>query len=330
MPLPFLLAGAALLSVGLGATGHSMAKETNEEAEEKIIEAQELYDSSKKNLEEAQETTKEALYTLGYAKKDVLEGTLHRFWNVYKRFQKFKVNQSKGLNELSKFSMSSQERRELEELSSVYATAISTGAATTGALMAFAATGAIPTIGTGAMLTTIGGGALATGGIGAGILVSSVITPLAFVAPPAIFVSGIAASMKADENLEKAKKALAEAKEASEKMKTSQMLCEAITKRTNMFYELLISLEIVLENFTYKMEDLLDELEGGGYNTIKIDEDDLTDREVEMVMVAASLAHSVKQIIDTPILTEKGDLSSESLTVYSKAKNKLEKSYDVI
>ena len=78
------------------------------------------------------------------------------------------------------------------------------------------------------------------------------------------------------------------------------------------------------------MEDLLDELEGGGYNTIKIDEDDLTDREVEMVMVAASLAHSVKQIIDTPILTEKGDLSSESLTVYSKAKNKLEKSYDVI
>ena len=74
----------------------------------------------------------------------------------------------------------------------------------------------------------------------------------------------------------------------------------------------------------------MDELEGGGYNTIKIDEDDLTDREVEMVMVAASLAHSVKQIIDTPILTEKGDLSSESLKVYSKAKNKLEKSYDVI
>ena len=62
----------------------------------------------------------------------------------------------------------------------------------------------------------------------------------------------------------------------------------------------------------------------------KVDEEDLTDEEAGMVAAAGSLAHSIKQIIDTPILTEKGELSSESLTVYNEAKNKLEKSYDVI
>lgn len=329
MPLPFLLLGAGFAVSGVGLSGHSQAKKKNESATRKIREAQELYDSSKEKLEREQEITKEALCKLGRAKKETLDGSLRRFWRVYKRFNLFKVNPSEGLNECSKLSISPQERRELEELSDVYATAISTGAATTGALMAFGASGTLPVVGTEAALATIGGGALTTG-IGTGVLLAPVITPLAIVAPPAIFISGIAASMKADENLEKAREALAEAKVASEKMKISRMLCEAITERTNMFYELLIMLETVLENFTGKMEELLIDLKLDGCNTVKVDEEDLTDEEAGMVAAAGSLAHSIKQIIDTPILTEKGELSSESLTVYNEAKNKLEKSYDVI
>lgn len=299
MPISFLL------------SGHSQAKEKNENARRKIREAQELYDSSKESLEREQEITKESLYRLGCAKKETLNGTLRRFWKSYERFKAFKVNTSRGIDESFNLSISTQERKELEELSNIYTRSISTGVATTtSALMSFAASGIIPAM-------------------GASVLLSPVISSLVLVAPPAFFISGIAANLKADENLEKAKKALAEAKQASEKMKISRLLCEAITERSDMFWELLIMLETVLENFTAKMEDLLDELELDGCNTIKVDEEDLTDREVEMVGAAASLAHAVKSIIDTPILTENCELSSKSFKVYNTAKNKLEKYTDI-
>ena len=51
MPIPFLLAGLAVGTGLLGAAGHSVAKDTNTEAENVAERAKKLYDAEKEHLE---------------------------------------------------------------------------------------------------------------------------------------------------------------------------------------------------------------------------------------------------------------------------------------
>ena len=54
MPIPFLLAGLAVGTGLLGAAGHSVAKDTNTEAENVAERAKKLYDAEKEHLESLQ------------------------------------------------------------------------------------------------------------------------------------------------------------------------------------------------------------------------------------------------------------------------------------
>ena len=105
-----------------------------------------------------------------------------------------------------------------------------------GAAVALAACGALPII-TGEL--SLAGSALAAGEIssavgfaGSALSFGAAMTPLAAVAAPVMLFTGISASMKADENLEKANTMYAEAEVAVEKMKISETLCEAITEKS--------------------------------------------------------------------------------------------------
>ena len=73
MALPLLL---GLAAAGLGAIGHSVAKETNAKAQALADEAQELYDDAKMSLELAQEQAEGTLTELASAKKSVLDGSV--------------------------------------------------------------------------------------------------------------------------------------------------------------------------------------------------------------------------------------------------------------
>lgn len=90
-----------------------------------------------------------------------------------------------------------------------------------GAAVALAASGALPII-TGEL--SLAGSALAAGEIsaavgfaGSALSFGAAMTPLAAVAAPVMLFTGISASMKADENLEKANTMYAEAEVAVEK-----------------------------------------------------------------------------------------------------------------
>ena len=61
MPIPFLLAGLGVAAGVIGAGGHLSAKETNERAQRISENAQELYNSAKQSLEEAQKQTENHL-----------------------------------------------------------------------------------------------------------------------------------------------------------------------------------------------------------------------------------------------------------------------------
>lgn len=70
MPLPLIIAGVTAV---IGLSAQADAKETNERAQQRMSEAQTLYNTSKHSLEQAQATTENALVTLGTSKKEVLE-----------------------------------------------------------------------------------------------------------------------------------------------------------------------------------------------------------------------------------------------------------------
>ena len=324
MPLPLLLGGAAVFATVVGASSHKDAHETNEKAESLVRKARGLYDDSKESLEAAQKDTEKLLLKLGNEKKKVLAGSMKKFVESYDRIKNIQLKESGGLTELSRFSIEQKDVVQIRQLSDIYTTSVQSGAAgaATGAVIALAASGTLPVV-TSAL--SMAGTCLTWGSVGAaasiaGSAISTAVaaTPLAAIVAPAVFFTGISASMKADENLEKAKTMYAEAERASEEMKVSETLCKAIGKRSEMFYELLLKLDGMFGECTDMLAKMIKKKERhrhGGKKEITVK--DLTEKEIALVAVTRALAGAVKSVIDTPILSDDGKVTKESLDIYN-------------
>ena len=129
MPIPFLIAGLGVAAGALGVMGHSEAKETNEKAESVSRKAQKLYEDAKDSLEIVQKETQETLLDLGYSKKNVLEGSIKEFLQVYDQIKNIRLSKTTGLNEIVNFAVEQKDVLELREMSNIYETALSSGAA---------------------------------------------------------------------------------------------------------------------------------------------------------------------------------------------------------
>ena len=329
MPVPAILAGLAAVgaaAVGIGAQAN--AKETNERAQSIANDAQNLYNDAKYSLEVAQGKTEHALLNLGNAKKKVLETSINQFFIAYDRIKNIEMSESVGLDEIKNFSLEKQDAIQLREMSNIYQSTFSSGVAgaATGAVIALAASGSLPVV-TGTL--SVAGSALAAGeiGIAAGLAGSALsfgaaMTPLAAIAAPALLFSGISASIKADENLEKARTMYAEAEVAAEKMKTSEVLCAAISDRADMYDNLLDELNGMFSYCT-GMLDGVTRKKMGVFKNKTVDARRFTEEELKLVAVTRSLAGAVKAVIDTPILTADGAVSSESEAVYEDTTKRL-------
>ncbi len=104
---------------------------------------------------------------------------------------------------------------EIQKLDSAYTSAISTDAVDTaaGAALLLAAGGSLPVLAEGASLagTMLSIGEVGTAASIAGSAVGAAFAPLAAVAAPVVLFTGFTASMKADENLEKAQVMMSQA-----------------------------------------------------------------------------------------------------------------------
>lgn len=321
MPVPLILTGLGVAAGVLGAAGHSVAKETNEKAQRISEDAQRLYNTAKASLEMAQHDTEKALLKLGYAKKETLDRSMKQFLADYAKIKDISISQSAGLNEISNFIIDRQEAVQIQEMSDIYQSSIQSGAAgaAAGAVVALAASGSLPIV-TGGL--SIAGSALAAGEIGAaaGIAGSALsfgaaMTPLAAVAAPVLFFTALSASMKADENLEKAQTMYAQAEAASEKMKVSETLCAGISERSEMFYDVLHELDGMFLECVMLLHGVVRKKEGRIFKK-KLKAEHFTDEEIRLMAVTRALAGAVKAVIDTPILTSDGTLSFESKDVY--------------
>jgi hypothetical protein len=328
MPLPLILAGLAIGATTVGAVAKKDANEKNAEAKRTAEEAQNLYDSSKRDLEAAQEKTKNSLLRLGNNKKRVLDTSVHQFLTAYERIKDIELSESAGLDEIKKFTINQQDALQLGEMADIYQNAFASSAAgaATGAAIALAASGSLPIV-TGTL--SLAGSALAAGDVGiavglAGSALSfgAAMTPLAAIVAPAVLVSGLSAGVKAEENREQAEYMLKKATRESEEMKTKKVLYTAIADKADMFDQLLLKLDGLFSHCTERLDGVT-KMKIDVLKTETVDARTFTEDELKLVAVTRSLAGAVKAVIDTPILTNEGKISTESEAVYEDAKKML-------
>ena len=328
MPIPLLLAGLGVAAGVIGAGGHLSAKETNEKAQRRAEAAQELYNDAKHSLELAQNKTEKSLLKLGYEKKNVLDTSMHQFLLTYDKIKHIQVKESIGINEIAKFTIDQQGAIEIRQMTDIYSASIQSGVAgaAAGAVVALAAsgslsivTGSLATAGTALMAGEVGA---AAGIAGSALSFGAAMTPLAAVAAPVILFTGISASMKADENLEKANRMYAEAEAASEKMKISETLCGAISDRSEMFDDLLVDLNKMFTECSGLLASVVRKKEGRIFKK-KLTSADFSEEDLKLIAVTRALAGAVKSVIDTPILSKDGNISYEAEDVYDQTIEKL-------
>lgn len=319
MPLPLLFIGIAAVSgvTGVGTTvkagvDQSHAKKINEESNDRIEQAADWLNIYRKQCGKS-------LQMLGEEKVFVLNNGIHEFLENFKKIKNVDFSESKGIMELNKLNIEQKEFDDLEEMTKFSFSLVQgsvTGAAG-GALAAFgaysaatmfasASTGtAIATLSgaaaTNATLAFFGGGSLAAGGLG---MAGGTAVLGGLVAGPALLVMGLITGAKAGKNLENAYANAAKAEEICEELKVASKQCIAIRRRCYMFYSLLAKLDTILYPLNQEMKRII-QTEGTDYSKY------LADSKKSIAAIVSTVA-SIKAVLDTPVLTEEGDLSEES------------------
>lgn len=336
MPIPWLFigAGAVAATAGIGKTvkagiDNHNAKELNEAANNRI-------ESAKGKLDKTRKACGVALDELGQEKLFVLNHSIKEFLNSFEKLKNVDFRETQGINELSKFHIDKKSFEELKEMESFAASFLegSVAGAMGGALTAFGAYGAAKTFAhasTGiaikalkgiaaknATLAFFGGGSLAAGGLG---MAGGAAVLGGLVAGPALLVMGFITGAQADKNLENAYANTAKSHEISEQLNAGSEQCIAIRRRTYMFYDLLARLDAYFYPLIYLMENVIEQ-EGTDYSKFSIESK-------KIIASVASVAVTIKAVLDTALLTENGSLTIESERIAQEILEDLNKKKDV-
>lgn len=331
MPIPFafiaLGAATAALGIGKGIKAGIDQKDANDTNDL----AQDIVDLATEDAETSRENCNKALKDLGRKKLWVLENSIEPFIRLFEQLHNVELGESKGMDELRKFRIDEQAFDELKQMSTIASSIVCgiAGGAAAGALAAIGAYGGAMTLGacattgtaiatlsgaaaTNATLAFLGGGALSIGGLG---VAGGTMVLGGLVAGPALAVMGFIVGAKASANKDAAYSNLSKAWEYAEEVETVQVLCKAIRIRANMFERLLIKLDAIFSPYIVRLEQII-QTRGTDYSQYSGD---------EKAVVAANLAlaKAIKAVLDTPILTEDGNLTAESEAIIEPVQNEI-------
>ncbi len=293
---------------------NSEASDINEEANSIVEKAKAVINTSK-------DASGASLKALGARKAYVLDGEIKRFLDLFTQLKNVDFKDTPGLEEFSEFRIDAQDLKGLRDMSDfagslvggtvtgavagaltafgAYSGAMAFGAASTGTAIATLSGAAA----TNATLAFLGGGSLAAGGLG---MAGGMAVLGGLVAAPALAVLGLFMGASASKNLDNAKTNRAKARQFSYEMDTAASLCNGIRRRSYMFERLLMRLESSLHDANTALRAAI--------STYGTDYRYFSQEGKKTTAAAASLAKAVKTILDTPILTEDGKLTTESLT----------------
>jgi len=331
MPLPLLFIGIAAATGGLGIGKGIKAGIDVNKASQINKSANELVEDSSNLLNMQRQACDNSLRQLGEEKLFILNSTMSDFLKSFTKIKNVDFRDSVGLDELKEMQIDKKDFEELKELVTFAGSVAGGTVAGTagGALVAFGAYGAAQALAcastgtaiaslsgaaaTNATLAFFGGGSLAAGGLG---MAGGTMVLGGLVAGPALMVVGLVAGAAAKKNLDKAYTNRAEAIQIAEQLDTMSKQCEAIRRRTYMFYNLLARLDAYFVPLIYRMEDIL-KSEGDDYKAYSAESK-------KTIASCASIAVSIKGVLDTPMLTDDGLLTDESAAIVDKTQGKLE------
>lgn len=309
--LPLILGAGAVLLGAAGVSAYDDAKETNEQAERRMRQAKSLFDDAKREMENEQKRVEPALENFANDKGRVMAGSMGKFLDIY---EKIDVPDTAKFAKINKpvegaFVIDKAGALQMRELSQCYVSALTGGVL--GAVAGGVVGGATLNVAR-LVLGGMGVGGLGLGAVGAATLFS---TPMAMLAGPAVLFSGCAASVQADENLEKAETVYAEAEAKAEKMKATATLCRGIVTRTNMFDGLLNRLDGLFNSCVGTLGDVVEKHAALSGNNNKVSAGMFSDQEFELLAVTYSLAGAMREVLCVPILTEDGKLAVEPVRI---------------
>jgi hypothetical protein len=334
MPIPFILGGIALLAAGFGAKKGYDAYEDYDIASNYNEKAEIIYNKAKKDLELKKEETNKLLEELGKLKVSIYEGSLMDFIDIFEEIKNIDFNDGIKLENLINIDKQDildikNTVLEMKEVLGGGILALGGGAlAGFGALggvgmLASASTGtAIATLSgaaaTNATLAWLGGGALSAGGFG---MAGGMVVLGGIVAGPVLAIGGFILASKAEEAKYKAYGNYDEAKAIAEQINTVIVVLDGIHFRTLEFIDILEPLNDDFETYIEKMEDIV-------YRSK--DYSKYSQSEKQIILTTASIAKTVKNICDSPIIDENGEVARKSKRVLKKAKEFSEKLKEVI
>lgn len=319
MPLPFILAGAAIAAAGYGIKKGFDAKEDMERATGLNDQAEGIYNRSKEKLERAHARAKSAMESTGEIKFKTYESLVVPFSEALSTIKNIDFER-KGLDDgnihINQDMMEDLSRVAIEMKDKVEGGIAALGAGGLAGLAAYGSVGTLATASTGtaigtlsgaaatnATLAWLGGGALSAGGMG---IAGGTAVLGGIVAGPILAVGGMMMASKAEEALYDARSNLKKARLAAEEMETAFVATKAIRTRFVEVYKLIEELSVPLrknlDNFMMLTEHNKD------YSTF-------SHFEKEVVYKTFQLAVSVKNILEAPILNEDGSLNDETETL---------------
>lgn len=305
------IAGIAKGTKGLHS--FSKAKKLNEQSNR-------FLNDTKYRLNNARKECNKSLIELGKLKVYILNRSMQRFISAFEKIKNYEFDDSGILNELKKFTLDKANFEELKN-NATFATSIAESLFTgsvSGAVAAYGAYSSVAFIGaqasTGATISSLsgiaahnatlawlGGGAISAGGGG---MAAGTVVLGSIALAPALLIGGLIINAKGSKALDEAKANSAKAAKATREMNVAHSICKGITNRSKIFVKLLEQLDQIFIPIIDKMEEII-ENNGTDYSTYQIENK-------HTIAKAYALAGAIKSVLDTPILTEDGKLTSES------------------
>jgi len=329
MPIPFIIAGAAILAGGYGVKKGLDAKSDFDKAKSLNSEAQDIFNTATSELEAAREKAQNSLNQLGKLKFSMYESKLIPFVEAFSKiknidFQDQRLKDEFKLAGLSHNDLRAIERSALEMQDVVTGGVTALGAGGLAGLAAYGGVGALASTAggtaiaglsgvaaTNATLAWLGGGALSAGGFG---MAGGAAVLGGIVAGPVLAVGGMMLASKAEEARHAASTNLSKARLAAEEMKTAAVATGAIQKR---FAEITAVLKKLNKHFEPLLAGLQERVEAGtDYRRYSA-----ADR--TGVMMAAALAKTIKNVLEAPLIDKDGVLTAASHNVVAEAQEKL-------
>lgn len=324
MPIPFILAGLAIAAGGYGIAKGIDAMDDFDEADSVNGEAQRIYDTASGDLEQARDAAQEALENLGELKFSLYKHRLIPFVAAFKKIHNIDFRHD-AIDDAFQLDVDQSDMLSIEEVALKMKEVVGGGITALGAgglagLAAYGSVGLLASASTGtaiaglsgaaatnATLAWLGGGALSAGGWG---MAGGAYVLGGIVAAPVLAIGGMMLASKAEEAKHNAYSNLSEAKVAAEQMETAQVATEGV-------HSFIEELTNVLHSLNEAFEPLLDGLQSlvthspknwsGKLDYMKLPKEDQVG-----IMTSMMIAKTTKNILETPILTERGIINRAS------------------